>query len=76
MFAEIANHAAALLGPQLAEQDRVDSLRVGIGDIIARRSFLPVAQAVVDLATSRVVGYEVLTRFSDGARLPGAILVS
>ena len=59
--------AAALLGPAIAERDRVVALQHAIGTIIAERAFESVFQPVVDLVTGDIVGYEALTRFKDGA---------
>ena len=43
-----------------------------IGAILANRSFVPVFQPIVDIATGLVVGYEALSRFEDG-RAPAAV---
>jgi len=58
--------AAALLGPAIAERNRAAVLRRTIEAIIAERAFHPVFQPILDLATGDIVGYEALTRFSDG----------
>jgi EAL domain-containing protein (putative c-di-GMP-specific phosphodiesterase class I) len=59
--------AGALLGPALERHNKEASARANIEAIIAAGGFEPVFQPVVDLATRRVVGYEALTRFADGA---------
>ena len=38
-----------------------------IADVIARRAFGPVFQPIVDLRRDEIVGYEALTRFTDGS---------
>jgi EAL domain-containing protein (putative c-di-GMP-specific phosphodiesterase class I) len=60
--------AGALLGPGLAERARREATRTSVVDIIAGVRFHPVFQPIVDLSTSRVVGFEALTRFDDGKR--------
>ncbi len=57
---------AALLGPAMAERDRALALRRTIEAVIAGGAFDPVFQPIVDLTTGDIVGYEALTRFSDG----------
>lgn len=66
--AEIATHAAALLGPQLAALEDRDLGRSRIRDLIDQGRFHPVFQPVISLGTGAVVGYEALTRFDDGTR--------
>jgi len=58
--------ASALLGPVLARDRLAASARNDIERIIADHAFRPVFQPVVELSTRRVVGYEALTRFTDG----------
>jgi EAL domain-containing protein (putative c-di-GMP-specific phosphodiesterase class I) len=60
--------SAALMGPMLAEHWRMADLRSQLDEMITSRAFWPVFQAVVRLADRRAVGYEALTRFSDGMR--------
>ncbi len=60
--------AGALLGPSLAERERLARIRSEILDTIETRAFHPVFQPVVDLAAGHTVGYEALTRFDDGTR--------
>lgn len=42
------------------------ALRAEIGTIIAGRAFTPVFQPIVELDSRAIVGYEALTRFTDG----------
>ena len=65
---EFAVVASALLGPAIMERDRTEALRRTIGEVVKARSFHPVFQPIVDLASREVVGYEALTRFDSGQR--------
>ena len=65
---ECAAFAGALLGPQLRSRRAGAQSGTRIRAIIADRTYLPVFQPIVDLATRVIVGYEGLTRFSDGTR--------
>jgi EAL domain-containing protein (putative c-di-GMP-specific phosphodiesterase class I) len=56
---------AALLGPQLAERERLAAAAARVDGIIAGHAFAPVYQPILDLATGETVGFESLTRFSD-----------
>jgi EAL domain-containing protein (putative c-di-GMP-specific phosphodiesterase class I) len=60
--------AGALLGPPLRARGARRLSEIRIRGIIADRSFQPVFQPIVDLATREVVGYEGLTRFAEGTR--------
>jgi EAL domain-containing protein (putative c-di-GMP-specific phosphodiesterase class I) len=64
---EFGAMAAALLSGPLAEQQVAASRQDEIWSTVAGRRFDPVFQPIVTLATGRVVGYEALTRFHDGA---------
>lgn len=65
---ECAAMAGALLGPQLRSRHASAVSETRIRAIIADRTFLPVFQPIVDLASRVTVGYEGLTRFADGSR--------
>ena len=65
---EFAVVASALLGPAKAERDHADAVRQTIRGVLEARSFHPVFQPIVDLASRDVVGYEALTRFDSGQR--------
>jgi PAS domain S-box-containing protein len=58
--------AAPLLGPQLARRDELALARERLTRVISEEAFVPVFQPVVDIRTRTVVGYEALTRFTDG----------
>jgi EAL domain-containing protein (putative c-di-GMP-specific phosphodiesterase class I) len=60
--------SAAILGPMLSERRHHEQVRAEVRGVIAERSFTPVFQPIVRLATGRFVGFEALTRFSDGTR--------
>ena len=66
--AEFASVAEAILAPALLARRTRTTERRRIETTIAAQAFHPVFQAVVDLATNRVVGFEALTRFDDGSR--------
>jgi PAS domain S-box-containing protein len=64
---EFADLAGALIGRDVAERTEAGRGRDHIAGIIARRAFGPVFQPIVDLRRDEIVGYEALTRFTDGA---------
>jgi PAS domain S-box-containing protein len=63
---EFADLAGALIGRDVVERTEVRRGRDHIRAIVAERSFHPVFQPIVDLERDAVVGYEALTRFTDG----------
>ncbi len=65
---EFAVVASALLGPAVAERDHAEAVRRTVGGVIAARSFHPVFQPIIELASRDIVGYEALTRFDSGQR--------
>jgi PAS domain S-box-containing protein len=56
-----------VIGRDVAERTEAGRGRDHIADIIARGAFGPVFQPIVDLARNEIVGYEALTRFTDGS---------
>jgi PAS domain S-box-containing protein len=64
---DFAAVAGAVLGPELAERTDAQTERERISGIISRQAFSPVFQPIVDIALDKVVGYEALTRFTDGS---------
>jgi PAS domain S-box-containing protein len=64
---EFAEMAAIMLGPALASRSEVTEARGRIAVLIADHAFHPVFQPIVDTRRNRVVAYEALTRFDDGA---------
>lgn len=65
---DFAAVATAILAPALAERRRTASDRREIEELIDARAFSPVFQPLIRLADRRVLAYEALTRFTDGAR--------
>lgn len=63
---EFAVTAGALLGHQLDSVHRSDLAKRRIGRVLATRAFHPVFQPIVELGSATPVGYEALTRFTDG----------
>ena len=55
-----------LLAPQIRRLTRAHSDRTEIAAVISGHRFFPVFQPVIDLRTSKIVGYEALTRFAEG----------
>ncbi len=66
LFLELADLVATMLLPGLAADAAHRHARGTLEGIIAARAFVPYVQPVVSLADRTVVGYEALTRFSDG----------
>jgi PAS domain S-box-containing protein len=64
---EFANLAGALVGRDLARRANMGRVHDHISGIIKRRAFLPVFQPIVKLEGNATVGYEALTRFTDGS---------
>ena len=63
---DFAAVSAALLGPALQRQSAMSTSQAAMQQMLADGAFTPVFQPIVDLRSSDVVGYETLTRFSDG----------
>ena len=68
LVAEYGAMVAALLAPDLARRREVNDVRTIVEDVIAQRAFETVFQPEVDINAGTLVGYEALTRFSDGTR--------
>ncbi|HEU0235266.1 MAG TPA: EAL domain-containing protein, partial [Candidatus Limnocylindrales bacterium] len=67
-FVEYGAVAAALLAPAIEQLRADEDIAATISRVIDRREFTPVFQPVVELGSGAVVGYEALTRFTDGTR--------
>lgn len=65
---EFAATASALLARDLEGDHRLSRRHARIAQVIEDRAFHPVFQPIVDIDGDQVVGYEALTRFSDGTR--------
>ncbi len=66
LLAEYGAMVAALLAPDLARRREVDDVRTAIEHVIADRAFGAVFQPEIDINAGTLVGYEALTRFTDG----------
>jgi PAS domain S-box-containing protein len=65
---EVGSFAGMLLGPQVVQHGRRKEIRAEIDDIIRNERFRVVFEPVVHLPSGAPVGYEALTRFTDGSR--------
>ena len=65
---EFGVHAGALLGPGLAQAAHRAQLRAAVLNILTTCAFRPVFQPVVDIQSGATIGFEALTRFTDGRR--------
>ncbi len=65
---ELAAVARSLIGPMNAVRQATMASRQRIEAILARHAFHPLFQPIVEIATGTVIGFEALTRFSDGTR--------
>lgn len=67
-LATFASILGALVAPGLEARHREGAARADIRSIIDANAFTPYFQPIVDLHAGAVVGYEALSRFSDGRR--------
>lgn len=58
--------ASALLAPALEERGVEESARAALQWVLGDGAFCPVFQPIYAVATGQIVGYEALTRFTDG----------
>jgi len=72
-FDQLGSYAGSFFGTQLEAQRHRESLRSEVHTIIEERTFTPVFQPFVELATGNIVGYEALTRFANG-RAPDLVI--
>jgi EAL domain-containing protein (putative c-di-GMP-specific phosphodiesterase class I) len=63
---EFSGFAGMLLGPAIADLTEAGSVQERLATIVRTSAFRPVFQPIVDLVTGAHVGYEALTRFTDG----------
>ena len=64
---EVADLTGALIGRDVSDRTEMRRGRDHISGTIADRAFRPVFQPIVNLRSNATVGYEALTRFTDGA---------
>ncbi len=64
---EFAGATSAVLGPAIADHTGSREVLERIAKIIEEGAFRPVFQPIVDVPSGAYVGYEALTRFTDGA---------
>ncbi len=63
---EAAAVASAIMAPALVARNEVDAARSRVAEVIRRGAFHPVFQPIVDLGTGKTIGFEALTRFTNG----------
>jgi EAL domain-containing protein (putative c-di-GMP-specific phosphodiesterase class I)/DNA-binding response OmpR family regulator len=63
---DFATVASGLLTPALLERGEPDIRRARLDDLLVRQAFAPVFQPIVRLGDGGVIGFEALTRFTDG----------
>jgi len=67
-LATFGSIVGSLIAPALEARHREADARATIATTIAAGAFTPFFQPIADLHTGKVVGYEALTRFTDGTR--------
>lgn len=67
-LATFGSIVGALVVPKIEARHREAEARAGIQAILDDRGFAPSFQPIIDLGSGAVLGYEALTRFSDGRR--------
>jgi diguanylate cyclase (GGDEF)-like protein len=65
---DYASILSVVAGPALADQREMAEVRSRLEHVLTKREFHPVFQPIVDLESREIVGYEALTRFTDGIR--------
>jgi EAL domain-containing protein (putative c-di-GMP-specific phosphodiesterase class I) len=68
LLADYGVMVAALLAPDLVRRREVNDVRTVIEHVITDRAFATVFQPEIDINAGTLVGYEALTRFTDGTR--------
>ncbi len=63
---DYASILSIVAGPALASRRDRAGLRARLEEVLAEREFGPVFQPIVELESHAIVGYEALTRFTDG----------
>jgi EAL domain-containing protein (putative c-di-GMP-specific phosphodiesterase class I)/DNA-binding response OmpR family regulator len=65
---DYASILSAVAGPALADRRDIAALRSRLKRALTAQEFHPTFQPIVDLESLAIVGYEALTRFTDGIR--------
>jgi EAL domain-containing protein (putative c-di-GMP-specific phosphodiesterase class I)/DNA-binding response OmpR family regulator len=65
---DYASILSAVAGPALADRRDIAALQSRLKHALTALEFHPVFQPIVDLESLAIVGYEALTRFTDGTR--------
>jgi EAL domain-containing protein (putative c-di-GMP-specific phosphodiesterase class I)/DNA-binding response OmpR family regulator len=65
---DFATVVSTLIAPDLERQEALDESRSALRRVVSTGAFVPHYQPVVDLTSDVLVGYEALTRWSDGTR--------
>jgi EAL domain-containing protein (putative c-di-GMP-specific phosphodiesterase class I)/DNA-binding response OmpR family regulator len=65
---DYASILSVVAGPALADRRDMAETRSRLEHMLIQREFHPVFQPIVDLESREIVGYEALTRFTDGTR--------
>ena len=65
---DFAAVVSALISPELEREGALDDARAKLREIIHDQAFVPNFQPIRDLTTDVTMGYEALTRWSDGTR--------
>ena len=63
---DYAQTVALLLDPALTESRRASESRDLVEQVLTGQAFQPVFQPIVDISTGRAIGYEALTRLTNG----------
>lgn len=71
---DVAQIMAGLIGTRLAERRRHDGDRAELSELLAAHAFVPYFQPIVALSSATSVGFEALTRFTDGSPPEGRFL--
>lgn len=69
LLASVIDYASVLTmvaGPAIADRRQVEAEEARLREILTLRAFFPVYQPIVTLDSRKPVGYEALSRFSDG----------
>jgi diguanylate cyclase (GGDEF)-like protein len=65
---DYASILSVVAGPALADRREMAEIRSRLEEVLTGRESHPVFQPIVDLGSREIVGYEALTRFTDGTR--------